>query len=295
MYTNEDNLEQSVMNNFDSVGYVADRDMIASEASKDLVPLFFLVDTSGSMGAERKIEQVAEAMENIAATLREANSTNPDAVVKVSILCFDDIPKWVTVNQDPDQMATTFNLGGLTSMGAAFQELEKKLSREKLIEKGVCSGYKRAVIILLSDGGATDNVNEGISKLMLNHWFTKAMRFAFAIGENADINCLEAFTGHPKTVLRVDVNTEWSKLLAKVAHVASSTATHGLSNGEDPVQQAQREKNFRDAAMDAAEILASISGSLADPDTDSYNISDSDIDPNDPFSGAGFVTNTTYD
>ncbi len=295
MNTNEDDFEQSIMSDFDFPEYVADRDMTASEASKDLVPVVFLVDTSESMGAERKIEQVAEAMKNIAATLSEANSLNPDAVVKVSILCFDDMPRWVTMNQDPNQMATTFTLGGSTNMGAAFQELDKKLSREELLKKGVYFGYKRAVIILLSDGGATDNVNAGISALMLNDWFTKAMRFAFAIGEDADINCLEAFTGHPKTVLRVNVNIEWSKLLAKVAHVASSfTSSRQLIMYEDPVLQARREKNFRDSAMDAAEMLASISGSLADLDTDLY-ILDYDIDPDDPFSGAGFATNTTYD
>lgn len=171
-------------------------------------------------------------------------------------------------------------------MGAAFQELDKKLSRKELIKQGTCSGYKRAVIILLSDGGATDNVNAGISALMLNHWFTKAMRFAFAIGDYCDTDCLERFTGHPKTVLSVDVNTAWDTLLADVANVASSTATRGLSNGEDPVEQAQREKNFRGAAEEAAELLMSINSSInTDPAFPGS-------DPNgDMFGGLGASTN----
>lgn len=265
------------------------------DCAKDLSPVFLLVDTSRSMACDHKIEQLEEAIEKIACDPVQLNMYNPDVVIKVSMLCFDDTPRWEAQVQDLKEIADIvprLRFGGHANLGAAFEELDKKLSRKELIQKGTCSGYKRPVIILLSDGVYSDDISAGISALVQNDWFVKAMRFAFAIGDDANIECLERFTGHPKTVLSVDVNTRWDILLTRVALLASSfwEYMHDLSIGEDPVMQAWREKNFRLSAEEAAELLMSINSSLnTDPAPDP---NPNPFDPNgDPFGGFGFSTN----
>lgn len=289
MYTNEDMLEQSEINNTSDTGYMPYSAMESAGNSKALMPLFLLIDTSGSMGYEHKIQQVENAMEDIVGELRVANTENPDTVIKISILCFDDSPRWEAQVLDPgnSSIPKKFVLGCRTNMGAAFMELKEKLSREHLIKKGTCDEYKRAVIILLSDGGATDDVYTGISELMKNHWFTKATRVAFAIGNDADTNCLERFTGHPDTVLTVQNIQSLAKLLSSVAVVLSKANTYS-PNGEDPAEQAQKEKDFRESAEKAAEALKELIEEKGLDESTGNNTGD---DGGDLFNGLGFSTN----
>ena len=190
-------------NMMDQVGYTADSNLGMDGVQKNLMPLFLLVDTSGSMSGS-KIEQVKTAVEEIKMQLNLLNTQNDDAEIRISVLCFDDRPRWEAQMEDPALANPSFHLGTMTYMGAAFNELETMLSRSKLIQKGQCAGYKRAVMILLTDGIPTDDVDSGIAKLRTNNWFVKGTRIAFAIGNDADTECLRKFTGNIETVLQVN-------------------------------------------------------------------------------------------
>lgn len=236
-------------------GFKTDKEVGVNGLQKNLMPLFLLIDTSGSMSGP-KIEQVKTAVEEIKMQLSLQNTGNDDADVKVSVLCFDDAPRWEAKIEDPALVNTDFQLGIMTNMGAAFIELEKMLSRSKLIQKGQCAGYKRAVMILLTDGVPTDDVDRGIAALKTNNWFVKGTRIAFAIGSDADTSCLEKFTGNPETVLQVKNINVLSSILAKIAVVTSTTATHAAGiNPDDATTQAQKNEDFRNSASESADSV----------------------------------------
>lgn len=237
-------------------GFETDANLGMDGVQKNLMPLFLLVDTSGSMSGA-KIEQVKTAVEEIKMQLNLLNTGNDDADIKISVLCFDDAPRWEAKMEDPALVNPDFRLGGLTNMGAAFRALEPMLSRSQLIQKGQCAGYKRAVLILLTDGIPTDDVDDGIAQLRTNHWFVKATRIAFAIGGDADTSCLEKFTGNNETVLQVNKINVLSGILANVAVVASTTATHAPgTTSDEATTQAQKDEEFRNSAEESANSVS---------------------------------------
>lgn len=237
-------------------GFETDDNLGMDGVQKNLMPLFLLVDTSGSMSGS-KIEQVKTAVEEIKMQLNLLNTGNDDADIKMSVLCFDDSTRWEAKMEDPALVNPDFRLGVMTNMGAAFIELETMLSRSKLIQKGQCAGYKRAVMILLTDGIPCDDVDGGVAKLRTNNWFVKGTRIAFAIGNNADTSCLEKFTGNPETVLQVNNMNLLGTILANVAVVASTTATHAAgTSSDDATTQAQRDEEFRNSAEESANSVS---------------------------------------
>ena len=272
-------------------GFELDSNLSMDGVQKKLMPLFLLIDTSGSMSGP-KIEQVKTAVEEIKLQLNMLNIGNPDSDVKISVLCFDDAPRWEAKMESPELINPDLQLGTMTMMGAAFVELEKMLSRSQLIQKGQCAGYKRAVMILLTDGMPSDDVDSGILKLKTNNWFVKGTRIAFAIGDQADETCLAKFTGNPENVLRVNNMNLLGTILANVAVVLSTTATHaaGISS-DDATTQAQRDKEFGKSAEETTKLVEdAIEEQIVTGELDGDKVSKTDdgfifegwTDPSDP-------------
>ncbi len=97
--------------------------------------LFFVIDTSGSM-AGNKIGAVNDAVENVLPMLDEISASNPDAEIKVAALEFSSGCNWL---YDEPKLASEFvwqdvTASGLTSLGAACQELNTKLSRNGFMQ-----------------------------------------------------------------------------------------------------------------------------------------------------------------
>ena len=119
--------------------------------------LFFLIDTSGSMEGN-KIGAVNDAVVNVLPMLNDISETNPDAEIKVAALEFSSGVNWL---YDEPKLAKDFiwqdvTAGGLTSLGGACAELAAKLSRNGCFMQSASGSFAPA-IILLSDGGPTDN------------------------------------------------------------------------------------------------------------------------------------------
>ena len=152
--------------------------------------LFFLIDTSGSMDGN-KIGAVNDAVVNVLPMLNDISETNPDAEIKVAALEFSNGVNWL---YDEPKLAKDFiwqdvTASGLTSLGAACSELASKLSRSGGFMQSASGSFAPA-IILLSDGGPTDDYNTGLSKLKANNWFKSAIKIAIAIGDDADKDVL---------------------------------------------------------------------------------------------------------
>lgn len=199
--------------------------------------LFFMIDTSGSMMGN-KIGAVNDAVVNVLPMLDEISETNPDAEIKVAALEFSNGANWL---YSEPKLASEFvwqdvTAGGLTSLGEACSELNSKLSRTGFMQ--AASGSFAPAIILLSDGGPTDDYKSGISKLKNNNWFKAAIKIAIAIGDDADLKVLEEFTGTNEAVFTVH-NIDALKQIIRVVAVTSSQIGSKSSSAGDATKQDQ--------------------------------------------------------
>ena len=199
--------------------------------------LFFMIDTSGSMIGS-KIGAVNDAVVNVLPMLNEISETNPDAEIKVAALEFSNGTSWL---YDEPKLAADFiwqdvQASGLTSLGEACSELNSKLSRSGFMKSA--SGSFAPAIILLSDGGPTDNFEAGLDKLKANNWFKAAIKIAIAIGDDADMEVLTKFTGTNEAVFTVH-NIDALKQIIRIVAVTSSQIGSKSSTASDTTKQEQ--------------------------------------------------------
>ena len=121
-------------------------------APRKVMTLFYVVDTSGSMCGS-KIGSVNSAMEEaITSDLPEISAANDDAEIKVAIMQFSSGCSWITPQSGPiaigDVIWNDLNAGGVTDLGAACKELDKKLSRNEYLNSQ--TGAYAPVILLFS-------------------------------------------------------------------------------------------------------------------------------------------------
>ena len=226
--------------------------------------LFFLIDTSGSMSGN-KIGAVNDAIVNVLPMLEDISSSNPDAEIKVAALEFSNGTKWLynEPKSVEDFKWIDVQAGGLTSLGEACLELNSKLSRSGYMKSA--SGSYAPAIILLSDGGPTDNFDGGLQTIQGNNWFRNAIRIAIAIGDDADLDVLARFTGNSEAVIKVQ-NIDALKQIIRIVAVTSSQIGSKSSSAGDTSKQDQVIKDVNQAVdnIDGASTAAA-------PDSSSYD------------------------
>lgn len=226
--------------------------------------LFFLIDTSGSMSGN-KIGAVNDAIVNVLPMLEDISSSNPDAEIKVAALEFSNGTKWLynEPKSVEDFKWIDVQAGGLTSLGEACLELNSKLSRSGYMKSA--SGSYAPAIILLSDGGPTDNFDGGLQSLQGNNWFKNAIRIAIAIGDDADLDVIARFTGNSEAVIKVQ-NIDALKQIIRIVAVTSSQIGSKSSSAGDTSKQDQVIKDVNQAVdnVDGASTAAA-------PDSSSYD------------------------
>lgn len=210
--------------------------------------LFFVIDKSGSM-AGSKIGSVNDAIENVLPMIGEISDENPDAEIDVAVLEFSTDTHWL---YDEPKDARDFiwqqvEADGLTSLGEACEELNKKLSRGGFMSSP--SGCFAPAIILLSDGGPTDNYESGLKTLQGNSWFKNAIKIAIAIGDDADKDVLKQFTGSYEAVITVH-NIDALKKMIRIIAITSSQIGSKSTSATDITKQEQVIKEVNDAAID---------------------------------------------
>jgi len=207
--------------------------------------LFFLVDTSDSMSGA-KIGSLNDAIRETVPDLRDLSSGNTDAQIKIQALKFDYGVKWLYPQPiDSEQFQwNDLTVDGTTAMGAAFNELNSKLSQKHGFMKEAAGSFA-PVIILLSDGDPTDDYQAGLEKLKANNWFKHAIKVAIAIGSDANKSILTEFTGHAETVIEVH-NKAALKQLIKFVSVTSSMVNSKSSGVDDTSKQLQVVEQVKD-------------------------------------------------
>lgn len=213
--------------------------------------LFFVIDTSGSMVGS-KIGSVNDAIENVLPMIGEISDENPDAEINVAALEFSTGTHWL---YDEPKEAKEFiwqkvEADGLTSLGEACEELNKKLSRNGGFMSSP-SGCFAPAIILLSDGGPTDNFEGGLRSLQGNSWYKNAIKIAIAIGDDADKEVLKQFTGSSEAVITVH-NIDALKKMIRIIAITSSQIGSKSTSATDTTKQEQVIEEVNKAAADVA-------------------------------------------
>lgn len=220
---------------------------------RKVMTLFYLVDTSGSMDGS-KIGTVNAAMEECKSLLKAVAMTNDDAEIKVAILQFSSGCSWVTPMSGPvgveDIIWNDLQPGGLTDFGEALTELDKKLSRKEFLNSQ--TGAYAPVILLLSDGGPTDNWEKALDKIKQNNWFKHAIKIAIDIESGSDRSVLEQFTGNAEAILDAHDDATLKKMIHKVSVRASEFQSHSKQSAD----------TITSAEEDAANIVAAVENEI---------------------------------
>ena len=230
----------------------------AVEIARRQMSLFFIVDTSGSMKGE-KIAAVNTAIREVLPEIADISSENADAQIKVACLQFANDIQWLFKPADVEGLTwTDLAAGGMTAMGEAFNELNKKLSRKEFLDSP--TGNFAPVLFLMSDGQPTDEYSEALNRLRENRWFKVAIRVAIAIGDDADKDVLTEFTGNPELVLTAHTPEALKQMIRFVSVTSSKIGSRssgigvgaGNSNAEESKQAefAEQVKDFKEENAD---------------------------------------------
>ena len=151
---------------------MATNDPFALDAvPRRVMPLIFLVDTSGSMDGA-KIASLNTAVREALNDVGEISKNNSDAQIKVAVLEFSNGVQWMYPQPIESESFKWQDLtaNGLTSLGAAYSELNEKLSKSQgfMTEP---TGSRAPAMILITDGMPTDDYKHSLTKLKGNRWF----------------------------------------------------------------------------------------------------------------------------
>lgn len=162
------------------------RDLIIN--SKARLPIVLLLDTSGSMTG-RPIEKLEEAVQYFFEAIKEDEIAKRSA--EISIISFNSIAEELLGFANIErQSIPKLITGGTTSMGKAINialdVLEKR--KKEYSEAGV--EYYQPWLVLISDGEATDEVEEAIKRAQSLTVNKKLTIFSVAIGKNKKFSTL---------------------------------------------------------------------------------------------------------
>ena len=153
----------------------------------------WILDLSGSMRADGKIQALNVAISEALPSLRAAAQGNMSADVLVRVATFSTGARWHHPEPTPvgEFRWEPVTAGGFTDMGAALTLVAEGLHVPPMPERGLAP-----VLVLVSDGQPTDNFDDGLRQLLDTTWGSRAIRLAIAIGHDADQAVLQTFIGH---------------------------------------------------------------------------------------------------
>ena len=179
-----------------------------------------------------KIATVNRAIKAVIPELQDAADENPEIQMFVRAMKFGSGAQWHTnETKIADFKWHDLSVSGVTDMGAALKLMSQELTPEKMGQRAI-----PPVLILMSDGEATDDYDGGINALLGQKWAQKSVRIAIAIGSDANVDELTKFCSHPKEnpPLVADRAADLIKFIKWASVEVSksvSTSVIGSSNG----------------------------------------------------------------
>ena len=167
----------------------------ATRPARKILPIIYVIDTSGSMAGTR-IEAVNQAMAETICIINEISTRYPPAELKIGVLQFASCASWVhggLVSID-DFYWDDLTAGGLSDLGAALDELHERLSSNSFLRGEV--GYKPPVLIFMSDGDPTDDYKSALKNISDNNkWFRLSEKICIAVDSDSDVEVLQEIAG----------------------------------------------------------------------------------------------------
>ncbi|MCR5816554.1 MAG: VWA domain-containing protein [Ruminococcus sp.] len=198
----------------------------ATGVSRKSLVIFFLIDTSGSMKGT-KMGELNTVMEELVPEIRKVGEA--DTEVKLAVLTFSTDVKWMY--SEPiaieDFEWARLTAKGVTSMGAAFKELNTRMSRNSFLNSPSLSFAP--VIFLMTDGYPSDDYKEGLKELSTNSWYKFGLKAALGIGNEANDDMLAEFTGSADTVVHAYSGNQLAQMIKIVAVTASQIGSKSMT------------------------------------------------------------------
>jgi uncharacterized protein YegL len=152
----------------------------------------WLLDTSGSMNADGKIQALNVAIRETIPQLQAAARDNPNVNVMVRALTFANGARWHIETPTPiaSMRWTDVTAGGHTDLGAALTMVADALKVPPMPERAVSP-----VLVLVTDGHHTDDFDAGLAALLAERWGRDSVRIAITIGRDVHVQSLQQFIG----------------------------------------------------------------------------------------------------
>lgn len=168
-------------------GLVSSQRGVEASVPQRPLPIFVLVDSSGSMAGER-IELVSDALRRFIDYLDSIES--PNVAPLVSLIAFGDAARVVVPLSPIDEIKQlpTIQACGSRNLGEALHLLAKLVADDRNISKRSL----HPVIIVISDGYPTDDWQSGLAALNNTPAGSKATKLCLAFTHDADYTVLRA-------------------------------------------------------------------------------------------------------
>lgn len=215
--------------------------------------VFYVLDTSGSMiGAP--VGALNDAMRATVEELKKKDGEKAD--FHIAALEFNTNTRWVTKGNNglealADFIWTDVQATGMTYLGKALRELNTCMSRNAMMK--AATGNKIPVVIFMSDGypNDPDGWENGLQELAQNKWFRHAIKVAFALGDDADVDALAKVVGVREdgsivpcyeAVIKTNDLKTFADMIQAVSVTASLSASSSVltstaKSGKDIVQE----------------------------------------------------------
>lgn len=213
-------------------------DLDPGAVARRQLQVVFALDCSGSMQGDR-IASLNYAMRAALPELAGVAADNPEVDVRVRLIRFASAAQWVIEAPTPldDLKWTDLAAEGETHMGDALAAIGAVLTQQ-----GSPGRQLPPVVVLVSDGLATDDFEAGLAAFFAAQYAGAAVRVAIAIGADADQDVLQRFIGNPAVrPLRAANATSLVDLIkwATTAPVKAASSPTGAPEILTPPRQAE--------------------------------------------------------
>ena len=186
------------------------------------LPVYLLLDVSGSMSGEP-----IAAVQNGVQTMVSALMGDPQALESacLSVITFSNSAEQVVPLTELSQFnPPQLQAGGMTSLGEALAFVAQCADREVVKNTPEAKGDWKPLVFIMTDGGATDDVEKGLAEFRKKKW---GIVVACAAGSGANKQELSKIT---EAVVSLDT-TDSASIAAFFKWVSASVSTSSKSVG----------------------------------------------------------------
>ena len=187
------------------------------------LPVYLLLDVSGSMTGEP-----ITAVQNGVQTMVSALMAEPQALetAYLSVITFSNSAEQVVPLTELSQFTPPqLKAGGMTSLGEALKFVAECADREVIKNTPEAKGDWRPLVFIMTDGGATDDVDKGLIEFRKKKW---GVVVACGAGSGADTTELSKIT---EAVVSLDT-ADSTSITAFFKWVTASVSTSSKAAGD---------------------------------------------------------------